>query len=154
LRALQQVAENGVQRAPAVGIRTELSTVPNPFLSPSAKYQLITQAMGELEYKYKKYGDWIDAPAEEKFNPGAFDKKWNAKPENEMDKFLQNAANKTGLFAGMKGPDIDTLRIKPNIKVNPNKNDPRAYLDGATGQFYDRNWNKIPSQPQKASGAP
>jgi hypothetical protein len=143
--AFNNLRNTGMSRGTNMALQEMLAMVPGPEMTSSARYSILTRAMGEIARDNAFYEAAMQRDPRESI--GAFQARWNSQPENSLDRFTQNVRSRTVGFTGMTPNDVRQLGAA-SAAVPPN-------LQGRQGLEYDRTTGifRAPSG-QDAEGRP
>jgi len=131
--AFNNLRNTGMSRGTNMALQEMLAMVPGPEMTASARYGILTRAQAEIARDNAFYEAAMARDPRESI--GAFQARWNARPENSLDRFTQNIRQSTVGFTGMTPQEV--RRYGAASAAVP------ASLQGISGLEYDRDTGRF-----------
>lgn len=131
--AFNNLRNTGMSRGTNMALQEMLAMVPGPEMTASARYGILTRAQAEIARDNAFYEAAMARDPRESI--GAFQARWNARPENSLDRFTQNIRQSTVGFTGMTPQEV--RRYGAASAAVP------ASLQGINGLEYDRDTGRF-----------
>jgi hypothetical protein len=131
--AFNNLRNTGMSRGTNMALQEMLAMVPGPEMTASARFGILTRAQAEIARDNAFYEAAMARDPRESI--GAFQARWNARPENSLDRFTQNIRQSTVGFTGMTPQEV--RRYGAASAAVP------ASLQGISGLEYDRDTGRF-----------
>ena len=144
--AFSKLNTSHMSRGTNMALQEMLAMVANPTLSARARYDIVTRSMAEISRDQAFYEAAMERDPRQSI--GQFQSRWNANPENSLQRYIQNVRSRTTAFTGMSPEDV---RASGAASAAIPRN-----LQGQAGIEYDRGLGlfRVPTGQQDASGRP
>ena len=131
--AFNNLRNTGMSRGTNMALQEMLAMVPGPEMTAAARFGILTRAQAEIARDNAFYEAAMARDPRESI--GAFQARWNARPENSLDRFTQNIRQSTVGFTGMTPQEV--RRYGAASAAVP------ASLQGISGLEYDRDTGRF-----------
>jgi hypothetical protein len=126
LQAIQQMSEQGLQRAPRTGLLEVQLTTPRPENDPAANYKIITEALASLDYSNAMYKEVATKAGKMNVTKGISD----FNDTHDFDKDLAGVRGRVHPFKGMTPDSYTSVLGAPLQKIKKGQTPPAGWKEG------------------------